>query len=198
MTEKTSFRNGPSEIRIRKSLVSRRQIIGMATRVISNRGLEQMTGQVEQVAGGMVARTNHVIDAVIRYIPTTLQPLPIAGRRRGHRDLLFGSIDRAHRFLRRAAQGVRHCRPCVPLDLGRMAELAAAGSSRLTYDLLRRDLRIETCSCSVLGLPLSKGNKSDENAQRTEQPPTSTFRVHGSVWIYCPKSGGIVPRLYQR
>ena len=81
MAEETSFGDGSSEIRIRQSLVSGRQIIGMSTRVVSNRGLEQMTGQVEQVAGGVVARTNHVIDAVVRYISTTLQALPIASRR---------------------------------------------------------------------------------------------------------------------
>ena len=74
------------------------------------------------------------------------------------------------RLLTRAAQGVRHRRACVPLDLGRMAELAAARSSRLAYDLLRRDFRIETRSRTVIGLSLSRGNNSHENAQRTEQP----------------------------
>ena len=93
-------------------------------------------------------------------------------------------MDRAPRFLRRAAQGVRHRGPCVTLDLGGMAELAAARSSRLAYDMLRRDLRIETRSRTVVGLSLSRGNSSHENTQRTEQPPTTTFRVHGSVRIY--------------
>lgn len=112
-----------------------------------------------------------------------------------HRDFRIGGIDCAIRLLARAAERVRHRRACVSLDLGWMAELAAARSCGLVYDLLRRDLRIAAGRCTAVGLSSSRGNNRHENAQNNEQLPGSTFRAHGSVEIHRLTAGGIVPRL---
>src|ERR1700679_4097651 len=98
-----------------------------------------------------------------------------------HCDFRIGGVDCAIRLLTGGAEGVRHRRAFIPLDLGRMTELAAAGSGRLAYDLLRRDLRIGSCSCTVAELSSSRGNNSHENAQNNKQPPRSTFWFHGSA-----------------
>lgn len=98
-----------------------------------------------------------------------------------HRDFRVGGVDRAIRLLTRAAEGVRHRRPRVPLDLGRMAELATARSGGRAYDRLHRDLRIGRCSCTVAGLSSSRGNNCHENPQNNKQPPKSMFWVHDSA-----------------
>jgi len=143
-----------------------------------------MTGQIKQIAGCVIAGTNHVVDAVVGDVSTTLQALPIARWRGIHCDLCVGRIYCALRLLPRAPQGVRHRGPCVPLDFRRMAELAAARASRLAYDPLRRNLRIGTCKCAAAGLSSSRENDSHENAENNEQLPRSTFRVHGSAGIH--------------
>src|SRR5580704_6032602 len=93
-----------------------------------------MPAQVEQIARGMVARTDHVVDAVIRNLSATLQPLPIARWRGMHRNFCLRRVDYALRLLPRTAQGMRHGGPCIALNFGSMAELASAGSSRLAVD----------------------------------------------------------------
>src|SRR3984957_10710193 len=100
-----------------------------------------------------------------------------------HRDLRIGRVDCPIRLLTRPAEGVRHRRAFVRLDLGRMAELAAAVSGLLAYYLLRHDLRIGAYGCTVAGLSASRRNNSHENAQNNKQPPRTTFCFHGSAGI---------------
>ena len=79
MAKETSFGDRSREIGIRSSLISGRQVVGLAASVVSDRGLEQMTRQVEQIAGGVIAGADHVINAITGGVSTTLQALPIAG-----------------------------------------------------------------------------------------------------------------------
>lgn len=53
MAKQTSFRDGPREVGIGSPLIAGRQVVSLAAFVVSDRGLEQMTGHIEQIAGGV-------------------------------------------------------------------------------------------------------------------------------------------------
>src|ERR1700733_3422457 len=90
MAKKTSFGDRSREVGIRSSLIARSQVVGLAAFVVSDRGLEQMTRYVEQVAGGVIAGANHVVDAITDGVSATVQALPIAGWGGPRRDLWVG------------------------------------------------------------------------------------------------------------
>ena len=153
-----------------------------------------MASQVEQIARGMIAGTDHVIDAVAGYVSTTLQPLPIARRRRIYRDLCIGGSNCAIRLLTRAAQRVRHRRARISLDFGSMAELAAASASGLPNQWWYGELRIGM-QRSSLGLSSSRETNRQGNGKKHWQQQGGAFPVHDSAGIHSLQVGGILPQL---
>ena len=81
MAKNTLLDYGPREIRICQSLVPGGQIIRMATLIVSDWRLEEMIRKIDEIARGMIAGADHIIDAVISHIAATLQTLPITSRR---------------------------------------------------------------------------------------------------------------------
>ena len=64
---------------------------------------------------------------------------------------------------------MRHRGARISRDFGSVAELATVEASRLSYELLRRDLSIGRRSGTVSSLPSSRENDGYENSQNDEQ-----------------------------
>jgi len=65
------------EIRIRKILVARREIVRLATAVESQGRLEEMPADVGEIAAGVCAGANDVLDAVVNRLAPIFPTLPI-------------------------------------------------------------------------------------------------------------------------
>jgi hypothetical protein len=192
MAKQTCFGHGSREIWIRPSLVSGSQTVGMASLIVSDGRLEQMTCYVEQVARGVIAGTDHVIDAVAGLVPTALQSLPIARRRRIHRDPCFGSFDCAVRLLARTTQRVCHRGARVALDFRSMTKLAAARSSGFPHELGCGNFRIGGRRGLAAGLSSPRGNKAQPSEQNNEQQQRGGFPIPDSASIDRLRATGVV------
>ena len=76
MAKNATLSDGAGEVRIFRLLIAGRQIVGVATFVESNWGLKKVAAKVHQIAAGVIAGTNHIIDAVIGDIAGCFKPLP--------------------------------------------------------------------------------------------------------------------------
>ncbi len=121
-----SLADGSREIGIRLIFIAGRQIVSVAPCIISDGRLKEMAAEVHQITAGVSSGANHKVDAVLGAVATVFPSLPITGcgRMHGNRRAMRGHDS--VRFLPGASQGMRHRRTRVSLDLGRMAEHAAA------------------------------------------------------------------------
>ena len=84
VTQKALFRGWAREIGIGQLFKTRREIVRMAFRVITDRGLEEVVANAGQVAGCMGTRAYDVVDSDVKYIAGSFDALPSG---------FFGGID---------------------------------------------------------------------------------------------------------
>ena len=78
MAKHTFFANRPSEIGVTLLLKSRGQAVCVPAPIVSHRRLEQISANVHQIAAGVVARTDNVVDTVLGSFSSILPTLPVS------------------------------------------------------------------------------------------------------------------------
>ena len=94
-----------------------------------------MSGHIENIAGGMMAGTDHVVDAIVSGLPAALEPLPITCRIRMGGNSCLRCFDFSVGLTTCMAQRMSHRRLCIFLDFRRMAKLAATCARRFAEPL---------------------------------------------------------------
>src|SRR5882724_11986566 len=101
-----------------------------------------MSAETDQVAVGVVAGADDVVDSVIFGLAGTFQSLAVATWAIGGGDLCGGKGNFTGRLQRTPAEGVGHGGSGIAFDLGLVAEDAALGAS----DSSGRQLGRRRCS----------------------------------------------------
>src|SRR6516225_1929279 len=134
MAKNALFADRTREIGIRLTFVAGREIIGLATLVVRDRGSKKMPSEIDEITAGVLTGANHVIDAIFRFISAVLPGLPEPCRRRGHCDRAALRADAAVRLLSCASQGTCHGGTGKTLHFRRVAVQATVGAFGLNRE----------------------------------------------------------------
>src|ERR1035438_2746158 len=142
MAKDAFFADWTREIRVGLIFVAGRQTVVLTAGVESDRRLEQVSADIDEIAAGMGAGADDIVDAVVVRVAAIFPALPITAGGGMHGDLRAVRRDGAIWLLPGAAQRVGHGRAGISFNLRGMAERATARVGRLTGRRLRKGKRI--------------------------------------------------------